>query len=549
MNIDKIYESLLFDGFFSEYLPENFNLEGLENILPTVTITKIDYIEPYHYTMAKNSDSNKRRRISLPEIVQFIDAVKYIKENSCLLELLEFSQQDKHSFSNIVTSDGDLSKHEQLYSFLSRGIDESRNIDSSYINNIISKIKCSQGAKGILHIDISDFYGSIYTHLIPSIYLGYETSIIQYKKQLKHIDPSSDYIRYSNLDKKIRLLNGNRTNGILTGPLISKVIAESLLCRIDSEIDMETSNTDFKFTRYVDDYEIYIYDEDKIDKITNIFSNIFNKYYLTINSEKIKYEPFPYYKLENLNKIIMNKIDKNECILKECTYFKTQCIFQDCTSMQNKYTISNTNTIELFNTFFELESKRTKGAIRYLVKSLAPNPFEYNTLNVNFDDSDLYHSYLLDILVNNSASLIEVCKLLISEKENISEYEKNNIAERLISILEANIEAKKDLEVIWLIFLIKALNIELKENLIEKILISTNELAIIIIITEFTSEKVCEIVSRQYVNYTSWILLYQLYLNNMISEENFIDRLKINNTKDFYKQLKTNTFTFYKKIY
>lgn len=541
MNINEIYDTLLYEGFFSEYLPDNFNISNLKDIFNELPrIFEVDYIEPFNYTMQKKTDSNKRRVISIPEISQFIYATKYINSSGCLSDLLEFSQKDEHSFSTLVTSNGDLSKYEILYCFFSKNHNSTETTNSLYIDNIIYKIKYSQGAKGVLHLDLSNFYGSIYTHIIPCIILEYDTAINEYKKSLNGITPSPTYMRYSYLDEKLRALNGNRTNGILTGPLISKIIAESLLCRIDEEIDKIMCNENFQYTRYVDDYEIYIYNENEIDKITNIFSKIFSKYYLTINSEKTKYEPFPYYKFQDLDKVIASYIDTENPLsnIFENDILKTQ--------HSDSKEINSTNTIELFNTFFELENKGTKGAIRYLIKSLLPFDLDCLPLNVKFNDNELCLSYLLNILVNNSNSLPEICKLLIYYKNDITENQM--FQKRLISMLNSNIEANKDLEVIWLMYLIVQLDIPLDSELLKTILTSNNELAIIIVINEFNSEDTRKIVAEHYKNYNSWILLYQLYLMDIINESEFTEKLNIKNTKNFYIALKNKHFSFYKRI-
>ena len=63
-------------------------------------------------------------------------------------------------------------------------------------------------------------------------------------------------------------MNIGRSHGLLVGPLISKVLAETLMNIIDKEIEKE----DIKFVRFMDDYEIFC-----IRRIRNRFDNCKNR--------------------------------------------------------------------------------------------------------------------------------------------------------------------------------------------------------------------------------------------------------------------------------
>jgi len=91
-------------------------------------------------------------------------------------------------------------------------------------------------------------------------------------------------------------MNVGRTNGLLPGILISQFLAESLLSRVDKEL----KNCGLNFVRYVDDYEIFIYDENQINRIHNSVVSTLKKFFLVLNNEKTKYTKFPFYVVENL---------------------------------------------------------------------------------------------------------------------------------------------------------------------------------------------------------------------------------------------------------
>lgn len=520
-DIDKVTKDFMYEGFFSEYLPSNFNLRDDNiDIFNDIDISQqVDYIEPYSYTMSRFTDNDRRRVIYLPELSAYILVVNYMKDNNIIKELIDFSLQSKNSFSKLIQNDGSLTKHDETYTFNDevyttrindRVLDEEFS-KSTYISNVIEKINRGKGAKGILTLDISNFYKSIYTHIIPAIILGYENAIKQYKFSLANDQDeriTNSYRIYRELDRKVRMLNAGRTNGLLTGNLISYFIAEALLTRIDKEIYSKKIN----FVRYGDDYEVFIYDEENIDKIINELTSIMDKYHLSFNGEKTKYTKFPYYVIENLEKIYNN-------------YAYSE--------------LDSVELIEMFNNFFDMEERGIKGAVRYLIKSI--------DRNLKINDYELYMSYLLNTLVNDNRSLTKVCELIIRDKDKLSLTSEH--ISIILKLLIHHISREKDLEVIWLIFLLKNLGIfQLDDEIIKNVMLSKNDLAKIIILHEY-EDSINDEIKDICINYAkSWILLYQLFLKDYINKDEFITKTGIRKNAHFYGKLKYNQFSFYKNI-
>ena len=69
--------------------------------------------------------------------------------------------------------------------------------------------------------------------------------------------------------------------------------------------------------------------------------------------------------------------------------------------------------MELFNEYLTLERGGTKGAIRYLLKSL-------EKVNLNIENFILYKSYLITIIQNDERSLTKACTLLINNKDKMA---------------------------------------------------------------------------------------------------------------------------------
>lgn len=487
-------------GFFSEYLPPCFKLSP--RVFHRVPSENCDLIEPYCFTMSRHNGNDARRNIYIPEVGSYVVARNFIWNNQIIKEIIEFSETGNVSFSPILGIDDSIMRHEQVYGGTPLRFEE---IPSSYMNNISNKIIKSAGAKQILKLDISNCFSSFYTHMIPSILLGLEETNQNYNKSLVcGSDPTINpiYHKYVKLDTVIRHQNLNRTNGLLTGTLYSKIIAEGILSRIDKELE----ECNLKFSRYMDDYEVYIY-EDEVKEVISTFVRILNRYGFTLNDEKTEVVDFPYYISDNLEKLFQGQL---------------------------KEEFSNSDLMALFNTFLLLEQEGTKGAIRYLLKSL-----EIATIKTT--NIDVYKGYLLTIIRNNERSLTKACSLLIKNKESLvlNTYDISIIEKMLLK----HIDYEHDLEVLWLLYLlIETTNFENDNPLIQKIIDSRNELAHIILLRKGMILE--SSLSRVIRNATSWILLYELYATNSIDESAFITKLHLNKNLDLYKYLKLNNVHF-----
>lgn len=485
-------------GFFSEYLPPCFKIN--REFFSFAPNNKCDLIAPVSFTMSRFNGNNLRRNIYIPEIGSYISVHKYMMEQQIIPELIEFTETSISSFSPILNEDDMIVRHEQSY-----GEIEFDEISSNYIDNIAKKIARSAGAKYILKLDISNCFSSFYLHMIPAILLGVENAESEFDKYRRNKnDPSINpvYIRYNLLDTIIRRQNFNRTNGLLTGTLYSKILAEGILTRIDIELNAQG----VKFSRYVDDYEVYIYNHEE-ERVISIFEKTLKRYGFTLNSEKTELVGFPYYLMENLEHIFRS---------------------------QYKEIYNNSDIMILFNTFISLEKAGTTGAIRYLLNTIEANP-------IDVVNDNLYKSYLLTILGNNARSLTKACSILINCKDKLGLMpdEVTYIAE----LLTLHLDNGHDLEAIWLLYLlIQTESITKDSPIVSLVASSNNELAQLLLLQKalLTEELLTNISARA----VSWILLYELFASNYISESTFKDRLNLRYNLSMYKDFSNHHFHF-----
>lgn len=505
-NYTTIEKEIAETGFFSEYLPPCFKLDP--KVFLRVPSESCDLIEPYCFTMSRYNNNDARRNIFIPEIGAYTVVRNYIRQEQIVKDLVEFTENNDASFSPILGKNDSIVRHEQSYGGTTSQVMELsklEEISSDYIENISKKIIKATGSKKVLKLDISNCFSSFYMHMIPAILLGVKGAECNYNKFLK--DPNdqsinSIYRKYRKLDEVLRRQNLNRTNGLLPGPLISKMIAEGILTRIDKELSKEG----IKFSRYVDDYEVYLFDND--DKtVISIFTRVLKLYGFSLNNEKTEIVEFPYYVAENLEKIFKGLMKEN---------------------------LDTSDLMKLFNTYFLLERKGTKGSIRYLLKTLEQSHIEST-------NTSLYKAYLLTIIENNERSLTKACSLLIKNKESLTLDEKE--VDIIKQMLNRHISFEHDLEVLWLLYLlIETGNIKTDESLVHEIVESKNELAKIILMRKgLLGQEEITLVSS---NALSWILIYELYVSGYITEDILISKLNLNKNLHMYQYLKQNNVHF-----
>lgn len=116
----------------------------------------------------------------------------------------------------------------------------------------------------ILHTDVNDCYGSLYTHSISWAIHGLEES----KK-----NKGNNSLLGNKIDSHIQASRYGQTNGIPQGSVLMDFIAEIVLGYIDEQINPELHDqTDFHILRYRDDYRIFANSDEKIEAILKVIS-------------------------------------------------------------------------------------------------------------------------------------------------------------------------------------------------------------------------------------------------------------------------------------
>lgn len=117
----------------------------------------------------------------------------------------------------------------------------------------------------ILHTDVIDCYGSLYTHSISWALHGLKNS-----KENK----GNNALLGNKIDSHIQASRYGQTNGISQGSVLMDFIAEIVLGFVDEQINATLGKpTDFRIIRYRDDYRIFTNSDDRAEEILKIVSD------------------------------------------------------------------------------------------------------------------------------------------------------------------------------------------------------------------------------------------------------------------------------------
>lgn len=154
---------------------------------------------------------------------------------------------------------------------------------SNWINNVEREsLKLSLKYSFLYITDISNCYASFYTHSIAWAIHGK-----QYAK--KHHETT---LLGNKIDKKIRQMSFNETNGIPQGSKIMDFIAEIILGYIDKILELRLKRkkiTDYYIIRYRDDYRIFVNNQSDGLDIIKCLSEILLDFGLKLNNLKTSF--------------------------------------------------------------------------------------------------------------------------------------------------------------------------------------------------------------------------------------------------------------------
>lgn len=117
----------------------------------------------------------------------------------------------------------------------------------------------------LLHTDVTDCYGSLYTHSIAWALHG--LSKAKDEKTKKSLIGNK-------IDSHIQASRYGQTNGISQGSVLMDFIAEIVLGYVDEQINLDLANKeDIQILRYRDDYRIFANSDERAEEVLKIVSD------------------------------------------------------------------------------------------------------------------------------------------------------------------------------------------------------------------------------------------------------------------------------------
>lgn len=208
----------------------------------------------------------------------------------------------------------------------------------------------------LFHTDITDCYGSIYTHTIA--WALHEKSVAKKEKGNKKLVGNL-------IDWQIQAMSNGQTNGIPQGSVLMDFLAEIVLCYVDKLLSEKISSNkkaDYKIIRYRDDYRIFVNNPQIAEHIIKELTEILNDFGMKINSAKTK----------GLNNVVHSSIkpDKLESVQNQYVSIDLQSELYAISVFSEKFPNSGTVMLQLkgfYDKVSKLTSKDKKGNIKVLI--------------------------------------------------------------------------------------------------------------------------------------------------------------------------------------
>lgn len=133
----------------------------------------------------------------------------------------------------------------------------------------------------VMHTDITDCYGAIYTHSIS--WAIHTKTFAKQNRGTSHIG--------NLIDTYVRHMTYGQTNGIPQGSVLMDFIAEMVLGYVDLKLSLKIRRakiTDYKILRYRDDYRIFSNNPQTAEEITKYLTEILIELGMRLNAQKTR---------------------------------------------------------------------------------------------------------------------------------------------------------------------------------------------------------------------------------------------------------------------
>ena len=457
-------------SYFSQGLPPYFDLEYLLNstldILGEKVLDELDEkkkkgmgnIKKYsnypdiNYILLANKTKESYRPITLIHPILYVDLVNFITNKKNWNEIIL-----RYNYLKNIVGDK-ISCKSMPFEVKTK---QEAKYPLNYWEEVEQKsIELNLRYNNLLHIDISNFYNSIYTHSLSWAF---------HDEQVAKNSKKNNSLIGNKLDRKYQFMNYRETVGLPQGNVISDFMAEMLLIYIDSllvkKLQSIDESLDYKIIRYRDDYRIFTLTKENENLIKKELVLILQRHKLSLGESKTK----------SSSNIIMNSLKEDKLY-----WIEHDPVIK--TGIDKIYTLpKNYFRKETFDKIFH--NRIYKAGIQkhlFIIKILSdryPNSgqlikafsdFEYRIKDLEFDDfknsgTDIVVliSIIIDIIRNNPKITevgIKVLSILLTKIKF------DMTLEDFVKVFNAGENVRYDFEI----------RFELIKNIVKKISLKSN---------------------------------------------------------------------------
>ena len=410
-------ENLLRSEVFPAELPPSFGTETLaacanEAIIEANSINQKCSI-PLKYSGYKSEGA--RRKFAIPNPYHYCKAVDLIVSKEAEIGAI----LKKSSYSLTAPIEKQVKSH-QAYAKKSGSIaDTKEEIEKQYKDNRYE-----------IRLDISSFFDSIYTHSISWAIHGIAVA-------KRRMNDSS--LLGNQLDKYVRAMNYNQTNGILVGNAVSRIIAEIILCTIDEAVQKKFPEITCR--RFVDDYYIYTRDSGRIQEIISFIRSGLAQYELSFNENKLQINESPF---------LYGKPWVEE--IKQYMHLQPD--------------------VFLSKVIMEYNAHKDITIVKYGLKVIGQCKYTHKNWPA-------MQSRIINLWVRFPSLSDRIFPLLWMNKDKI----KNNVLKKAIySVIEESLLLNREQELVWAVWYAKVFEVTLSQPYVTAVLKSSCDVAIIIML-------------------------------------------------------------------
>lgn len=333
------------------------------------------------------------------------------------------------------------------------------------------------------HTDISNCFGSVYSHSLEWAIQGYDEAKKNLYATPKHWS--------SLLDVAFRNTKRNETSGLTIGPAASNLAVEIILCRIDKVLD----EYGFIFTRYIDDYTAYCETHDEAQSFIRLLGQELSSYRLSLNLNKTSIKELPEPLQDSWTSSLNNALPKR-------------------TDNEGMLTLSTSEAINFLDFAVRLNNETPDGSVlRYAISAIAPR--------ANNGTAVAVFNYALNLSWHFPALL----PLLEKIDARSDAYDIDATHDKLNKIIAINALHRRSDGMCWALYYLKQLNREPGGNQITEV-INSKDCAAITMLCQFNSsvalakEYALRIIkdATLYELDQNWLLLYELFLHDHIDD-------------------------------